>query len=455
MTRAFSCNLGLPYRILMPMAIVAGFAPTGPAFAAEMRYDIKPEQVVPYRVTIVADTPTEKDTMSGVIAFTGKKSGAEEITVVYQGGLTRKKQAKGSSSTGRGPSRGPRGFPGRPGGGPPISRGPMSRFASGTRLEGLTQTSSELVVGRDGEIKRMTGDSQLPYLLGNLSLLVFESLPSGDQKQWKSESGISITEGRSSRFPPRGPFGSSQQETKTGGSETASYTTNSDDGKRVSIQKSYRLNSPAASKDDQTLEIKGNGTFVFNRELGVPESLDFKQDLIVKGSGVSVTVPMTVAWNRISDEEYQAHIKARQDQLAALREQVEQRKSKTGSQGKAADAKPIDPKLKQEILADLRSDSWPKVTARLGRLASYKPHPDDADVALAIRDLQNHSNAGVSMRAKLLWKKWSVVVDGSGSGAGTSEPTKNPFESSDEVGHQIRTWSDITLLSARLVRDIL
>ncbi len=76
---------------------------------------------------------------------------------------------------------------------------------------------------------------------------------------------------------------------------------------------------------------------------------------------------------------------------------------------------------------------------------SHKPHPDDVDVALVIRDLQNHSNSGVSIRAKQLWKKWSVIVDASPRtkpGGGSSTSTDNPFAMPAEEGHPMRTWSD-------------
>ena len=83
----------------------------------------------------------------------------------------------------------------------------------------------------------------------------------------------------------------------------------------------------------------------------------------------------------------------------------------------------------------MRSDKWARISARLGRLTGRKPHPEDADVALAIRDLQDHNNLGVSMRAKQLWKKWAAIVDESASAKTTDVTSKqtgasaeNPFD---------------------------
>ena len=58
-------------RWVLPTAVVLASSLPVAAAAAGIQYDIRPEMTVAYRVTIVADKPAEKDTMSGVIAFTG------------------------------------------------------------------------------------------------------------------------------------------------------------------------------------------------------------------------------------------------------------------------------------------------------------------------------------------------------------------------------------------------
>ena len=208
-----------------------------------------------------------------------------------------------------------------------------------------------------------------------------------------------------------------------------------DDGKRVTIRRTYRLNSPAASDDDAALAIQGNGTFVFNRQLGVPESLDMKHSLTVTSNNSSVSIPVTVAWSRISDDEYQAHLKARQEQYAALKERTAQRKAGGGS-----GAKPMDPARKRDTIADLRSGKMSKISSRLGQLGGLKLHSDDADLALAVRELQNHANPGVSMQAKRLWKKWSAILEGSGN----AKMAKSPATAPGKNARQMRTWSDNT-----------
>ncbi len=249
-------------------------------FAQPLRYNIQPKQIVAYNVTITATTPASTDTLQGVIVYTGTEVAGDVLTLEYNGGL--RKTTKSTASTG-----GPRGGFGRGPGGPrgPGGAGfPRSPFDQ-PDFRGLVQSTNTLVITNTGKIESMRGDSQLPYLLGNLSLMPFESLPTEAVKEWADGNGLTITSGdnSNSRFGPR--FGSfannNEEEIKTGGGENVTYKIQNDDGKLVKIAKTYLMTSPAATSKDTGFTMNGTGTYVFNRELGIPESTDFKIDLAV------------------------------------------------------------------------------------------------------------------------------------------------------------------------------
>ncbi len=173
-------------------------------------------------------------------------------------------------------------------------------------------------------------------------------------------------------------------------SETAS-----DDGKLVTIEKKYSLSSPAATDDDTGYTMDGSGTWVFNRELGVSESMNFKAQLELTTNAITVKIPVTVAWHRMPKSEYEAHIKERQERIAALRKQAEERRAKQAAAAKEREGKPLEESVKKEILADLHSSQWPTIANRLRRMRGFKPHPDDFDIALRVKELQTHKVAGV------------------------------------------------------------
>ena len=417
-----------------------------PGIAAEpLRYDIKPKQVVPYTVTITVETPSSVETMAGVIVYTGRKAADNDLTIEYSGGL--KKSTKRTKSSGsRGPGFGPFGRRG----GPPIPRSPFDR----PDFRGLSTTTNTLVISRLGSIESLRGDSQLPHLLGNLSLMPFEALPAGDKTEWQDGNGVTITSGSSSssRFGPRfGPFGNDNDEKiRTGGGEVANYKVQKDDGKLVTIARTYSLTSPAPVADETGYEMKGSGTWVFNRELGVSESMDTKMELNLKGQNTRVKFPITIAWNRMSDTDYAAHQKQLEEQKAAMLAQLAKNKAK----GPAV-PKPIDAFRKKHVMGQLQNGNWTAVWGMLEALNRNGPTPvvkEDMDLMTQVGVLRGHSHEKVRASAEKVWTKWKDTFEklaadeqkaAVASAIGPVSESENPFTEDDsEDGRGVRTWAD-------------
>lgn len=439
----------------------------------ELRYNLVPQQVVPYTVKIEADTPISIETFSGVIAFTGKKQDAGTLSIQYSGGLSKSVKSK----TGAAPS-GPGGFSGfsgpRPGMG--MARSPFDQ----PDYRGLTQTTSDIVLSEFGGVKSMRGDSQLPFLLGNLSLMPFDSLPSDNREEWEDGNGLTITSKPSSesRFGPRfGPFGESNDEkVKTGGSESATYRIKGRNGNLVSIAKTYSMNSPSVGKQDATIKIDGSGTWVFNAAEGVSESMDFKNQMVVSIEGAEIKIPVTISWKRMPKEEYESIVKAKQERQAAMQADAKARAEKAAQAAKEKEGKPLSEKEKKEMLADLNASHWPTIMRRLDSMKSFVPHPQDFDVALRVKELRSHSVLGVKRVAQDLWVKLEKVIEAAGPDAMNvaSSETKaspsndsavasggeNPFATDEEkarvnAAKAMRTWSDSSgsfKVEAQLVR---
>lgn len=396
-----------------------------------LRYNIKPQQVVPYDVTIVVVAPKVIETMTGMIQYTGRKVEGQNLTLLYQGGLTKKTKTKGQGR--------------RPGFGPPrrrFGRGPAGMFNSDTK--GLMTTTNTLVMSNTGNLKTLRGDSQLPYLMGNLSLLPFQSLPQDARNSWEYSKGITITSGSDNQgFGPRfGPFANNDEEVKTGGGEVSTYKVGNDDGKLVTIATTYALRSPAPTKEDSGYEMKGTGTFVFNRELGMPESADSNLTLTISGSNTTVTYPITVKWHRMSEEEVAEHKQKLEDRKAALQAQLANRN------------KPWAEETHTRVMKNLTDKKWETVLKELKELRKSSRTAlaaEDVEVAVRAADLRSHENAEVRAAADIIWKKWGASVEKNGSAAEKKKvaaaekrlsemESQNPFEEVTAKG--MRTWSD-------------
>lgn len=400
-----------------------------------LRYHLDTDEQVHYRVNIVFNSPVETHTMSGVISYTGVSHADDQLTLRFSGGLKETKRSQGGSRFG-GPGR----FGRRPGGPPPGLFG-----GGGITFNGLKQTKSQIVIHPNGDVVSIKAQSQIPYLLGNLSLLPFESLADDKQLSWQSGNGITVTEQNDSSFS-RSPFRQTTKTVKTGGSELSRYNIEKVEGDLVTVHKHYELNSPKVSKDDQEIQIEGEGTFVFNRKLSMPESLQAKYKFRVDVGGTEVSIPLNINYTRLSEEEF-----------SNIQKKNEFAKNNPGinTQGD-----PWTEEVQQNIIKELQSDNVHTVQRRLVRLSARLPFYEEKAVAEALYPLLSKGGQTGKM-AGMAWRRWKVIVPeleekraaaaaekkaAEMKAAETKPAAENPFETAEKkpAAKLLRTWVDAT-----------
>ena len=400
MSRAHRYLLCLAVSLALPMAWASAAEP--------LRYRFQPDQQFAYEVKITADLPSKVETLKGVISY--KVTSADDpLKVTYHGGLKKSTKTKPGKSSGR-PGFGPPGF-GRPGGipfpmGPFGPGGPFGR--SSNPFKSLVQTTNDVSLIPRGHIRAMTGDSQLPYLLGNLSILVFEPLPEKDQKSWTVDNGVTITEegAEADRFglprPPFGPFGprwGNEPDKTAAGSESASFKHKSDSGKKSTYEKTYRLHSPGGEED---ISIDGHGQWTFNRQLGISESLDADYRLTVNEDNVNLTIPVSIKYRRLSDSEWAKIEKERKDAEGQQRKKLEQ----MAAENKAQTESPIEGDEREQVFDALKSNNLAVLASTLKSLAGKTERSDD-EIARAIEPLLKNRDPKVREQAMTALAKFS------------------------------------------------
>ena len=327
-----------------------------------MRYSPKTDSKFAYKVEIIAELPGRVDTSTGTISYEVKSSG-EIVKLDYTGGLTTKSKYNDSDDS----RFGPPGF--------------RRRFGMAMPIGGFFDAKNLVSLTPQGKLQALDGSSQLPYLLGNLSILAFEPLSPNDDKTWTSKNDVSIYESSSSGWHRR-PFGwpGSGPEKITAGSESTTFTYKSEKGDIVTFAKTYRLHS---EKDKESVTITGNGIWAFNRRLNIPESLDCKYDMNFKKDNVSVTLPVTVKYNRLSDEEFAKYEQEKKEKREKIKAEHEKRLAKQKA--------PITGEERTRILKELKSNDQHKLFALLVELKQMEPR-DDKDIAKAIKPLLKHSS---------------------------------------------------------------
>ena len=375
-------------------AVAAAQAPT-------LRYDWKPDQTFAYRTTIVVEMPDKIDTYQGVTTYTVKSVEKENRLVVYQGGLAKTSKAKETERPrGFGPPR--FGFPG----GPPS---PFSR----NNFRGTDQTTNEITISPVGNVSQLKGDSQLPYLLGNVSLLPFEPLPGTALKEWKNESGTSITERperSEDRFPRFGRFGPVQSDGEhevQAASETTSFKVTGEAAGIVTVAKTYTLKSPPPKAGEQGFELSGSGTWKFDTKLNVSDSLHMEQKLTIAGNNQQVLVPITIDYKRLTDEELAKVTEERKAAADALRAKHEETIKARAEEQRITET-PLTEDAKQAAVAVLKGSDKVQQVKTLAALAKKNLANPDEEIAMAIEPLLKHADRPVREAAHQALIKWSL-----------------------------------------------
>lgn len=358
---------------------------------AKLAYRWETDREVAYEVVITADEAESNEELKGVVYYQPTSVDADVAKLSFRGGLAKLTKPKPEARPrGIRPPFGPRGF-----GAPfdPFQRSPFT---------GLGHATNEITLTPQGEVQSMKGNSQLPHLLGNLSLLVFESLPKEARAEWTVKNGITISQGGGRQSGPPffrpSPFDRQSEESSTAGSESTDYKIVESAGDKVVVSKTYKLTSPP-NADGESHEITGSGKWTFNTAVGLPETLDFKQDVTSKTGNVTVTVPLTIKYRRLTD-----------DELAKLKEETDRRLAEM--QAKAAEEKakaeaPLEPGEKQALLADLAGNDQAKLRAALMQLEKKSPQETDAEIVAALRPLLAGDNRSLASLAERALSKWS------------------------------------------------
>ena len=174
------------------------------------------------------------------------------------------------------------------------------------------------------------------------------------------------------------------------------------EGDLVSIEKIYALESPVV--DGKGFAFDGQGTWVFDRAKSVPQKLDFRQVLTVKLNNVSVKLPITTKFQRMTEEQLAEHKKAQEKRQAEMKARL----AKAQEQIQARRMAPLSAEQTAEVLKQLASDNGFDVRKGLRTLQFKSPDEPDAEISAALKKLENHKNPGIRRQVEQIGKKWSA-----------------------------------------------
>lgn len=362
--------------ILAAMFIAGALTTARGADSQPLRYAWKTGEEHAFKTEITIDTDDETDTHSGTPSY--RVQSAEEGTIKLQFNSGLHKSSKPKARAGA--------FPGIP----PFPRPP--RFGGPTFPQARV-----LTINDRGKVITEEGESQLPYLLGDLALLPLVPLPKGNEKSWtvSRETTISITQDTGFRHPFFDRRGGDKKLVKA--DEELVYAISKTEGDLSTIKESYTLEALEQVKGKPSMEMIGDGTYQFDMKLGGPVSYESKLTLVLREGNTTTEIPITISMKRIDTAELE---KMRKESAAAA--------EKAKADADAEMRKPLDPSELTALIDDLNGDDKGAAKKALDKLAKKVPMEPNPNVSAAIERHIISDDFWTRKSAAAAMEKWAT-----------------------------------------------
>jgi len=310
--------------------------------AVTLRYGWESGARFAYEVEIVADKGDAIETLKGTPILKVEAVGDDGATVTLQN------KTLASTTKSQRPTRGFR-IPAPP----RIPRGgPFGRGFTG----------HEMTLDSQGRVVTQRGDSQLPFVLGNLAQLLVEPFPAEAKPEWSHTASTTIR--ITSDWPPRSPFREDVEQERLNAEERTDFTLKEVTPESATLEKRYRLATIETVDDEPRMELTGRGTITFDRRRKIISGLEYEAAFVMRERNTEKTYPITITFRLLSDEELAEH-DARVAQAAAERKA------------------PPSAELREQHLADLGSEDVNRARTALVAMSGREPDAPDAELAAA------------------------------------------------------------------------
>jgi SLA1 homology domain 1, SHD1/HEAT repeats len=345
-----------------------------------LRYGFAAGKQYAYEVKIQIEGESYDENREGVLNYNVSSAKDNEFTLKQSGSLATHIKAHPGENTG------PRMFP--PMVPPPgFMMGPPG-FPGFGRGEGITfNRRGEKIVSREL--------TPLPFLLGDVELLVFEEFPAEAKSNWEKQNELHVVERDSSSPFPSFSFAARMDSgTHTTAKEQINYTILKSDKDSVEISKKYSLSSIPEEGKNSHFEMTGDGQFTFDRGQGLIRSLSMKYECRENEKNTTRKYPITLSYRLLSA-----------DEMAERQKKAESTKAKNQKNG---EPKAFEPGERARLLAELKAKETTRIQIALTRLAKVPADDKPEEVSKALVILLRNSNEWVQKSAAEALVVWAT-----------------------------------------------
>ena len=341
-----------------------------------LKYRWQTDRVMSYSVKIEAELSDETVTMTGTPSFRVRWADADRAELVYSGTLSSGIRARAGA---------PFGYAARP------PRHMFPAFGGGGGAPFPSEHALE--VDHFGKPRDIRGDSQLPYLLGNLSQLLIFPLPNPPAAKWEDSGKSKLTllppEERFPvpRFGPRfGPFARRQEGEELEAREFSRYTLEVDANGPL-IKRHYELKTVALVDGEPRLTLIGDFRIRFDQQRGLPSSFEGTLQHVQNSVHAATKIPIVLSATLLPEQPVAP------DQLPGTRRgpgfdlpgaEAQSPGVTTETPSPVVGKQPLDPAAIDDILKSLGSGDEEKIRTAVEALGRALPGERQREIAQAL-----------------------------------------------------------------------
>ena len=298
------------------------------------------------------------------------------------------------------------------------SRGRIPRMPS---FGGFSNDNGKLMVNALGEVLEFQGETQLPGVLGPVGVFFLEPLDAYSESQWQVENEQTLTRIKREEGPfggrmgpgfgprMRGPrgfgppgFGQPQEEVveEIPAVERVMYSAGQTLNDRISLSKKYEF-SAIRSNNQPYMNIRGEGTLVFDMTQGMPASLDYRATIEQNDENATVRIPLHVTYTLRDPEEVKREREALAKKAEEDRKKAEDERSNP------------NPMLVDELIAEIRKAEGgggaSSPLARLGKIAVVEEKR--SEILRIVRNHMKNTDGFVRKSATEAFCHWATKSD--------------------------------------------
>ncbi len=356
--------------------------------AAKLRYKWKTGQELVYRVKVVGTQGDYSENISGTVTYkvnsaTDDEAELEVIKAVTNGQPSDRVGVVVYQSYGPHFRHGP----------PHGAYGPSGASVGVIRFFTIPDTNrtATLTINSQGRTIHVDKAAPLPYMLGDLSEMMFEPFSTPNGGVWSNETTSTVES--SSPFRRYVRAGS---QTGVPANEKTVYTIQGQSGNRITIAKHYELTTTAQLNGKPQFQASGDGKLTFDTDRGAFCGMTYDVLVTARQPTKTEEVPFHVTYQLTTEEE-----------LAAEKKKAEERRI-AGEKALAEMRRPMTDAEIDAALADLTSGDPMKVRKSMRLFTSKTPQKPSVKAAKALEAvmLDQANDGGTRADAAKALKVW-------------------------------------------------